>query len=62
MARRFLHVVDWLDRRTSGVGLVTGALFVAGAIASQRIAFTGVGVAFIALGAVMLLRQRKGGD
>ena len=37
-------------------------MFVAGAIASQRIAFTGVGVAFIALGAVMLLRQRKSGD
>ena len=42
--------------------IAAGALFVAGAIASQRIAVTGVGVAFSALGAVMLLRQRKGGD
>ena len=42
--------------------IAAGVMFVAGAIASQRIAFTGVGVAFIALGAVMLLRQRKGGD
>ena len=42
--------------------IAAGVMFVAGAIASQRIAFTGVGVAFIALGAVMLLRQRKRGD
>lgn len=37
MARRFLHVVDWLDRRTSGVGLVTGALFVAGSLTPSLI-------------------------
>ena len=49
------HVAAWLY-------IAAGALFVVGALASQRIAFTGVGVAFIALGAVMLLRQRKGGD
>ena len=39
--------------------ICAGGLFVIGAFASQRIAFSGVGVAFVALGAVMLLRQRK---
>ena len=49
------HVAAWLY-------IAAGALFVVGALASQRIAFSGVGVAFIALGAVMLLRQHKGRD
>lgn len=49
------HVAAWLY-------IAAGALFVIGAFASRQIAFSGVGVAFIALGAVMLLRQRKGRD
>ena len=36
-----------------------GAMFVVGAFASDRIAFSGVGIAFIALGATMLVRQRR---
>ena len=40
--------------------IAAGALFVADAFASGRIAFSGVGLAFVVLGAVILLRQRKG--
>ena len=40
--------------------IAAGVLFVIGALASQRVAFSGVGAAFVALGVAMLLRQRKG--
>ena len=49
-------------RVTAGLYAAAGVLFVIGAFAGGRPAFSGVGVAFIALGAVMLLRQRKSGD
>ncbi|MHC9085238.1 MFS transporter [Luteimonas sp. RIT-PG2_3] len=39
--------------------IVAGAMFVVGAFASDRIAFSGVGIAFIALGVTMLVRQRR---
>ncbi len=47
-------------RLAAGLYIAAGVMFIAGALASQRIAFSGVGVAFIALGVVMLVRQRKG--
>ena len=40
--------------------IAAGVLFVIGALASQRVAFSGVGAAYVALGVAMLLRQRKG--
>ena len=49
-------------RTVAALYAAAGVLFVVGAFNSGRPAFSGVGVAFIALGAVMLLRQRKGGD
>jgi hypothetical protein len=49
-------------RLAAGLYIAAGVMFIAGAVASQRIAFSGVGVAFIALGVVMLVRQRKGQD
>ena len=42
--------------------IAAGVMFVAGAIASQRIAFTGVGVAFIALGALVDWRNVRRQD
>ena len=49
-------------RLTAGLYIAAGVMFIAGAVASQRIAFSGVGVAFIALGAAILVRQRKRGE
>ena len=49
-------------RTVAALYAAAGVLFVVGAFNSGRPAFSGVGVAFIALGAVMLLRQRKSGD
>lgn len=49
-------------RLTAGLYIAAGAMFVAGALASQRIAFSGVGAAFIALGVAILVRQRKSPD
>lgn len=46
-------------RLAAGMYIAAGVLFVVGALASGRIAFSGVGIAFVALGAVMLARQRK---
>lgn len=37
MTAAMLTLLDWLDRRTSGVGLVTGALFVAGSLTPSLI-------------------------
>ncbi|KJZ30437.1 hypothetical protein TW83_14435 [Paracoccus sp. S4493] len=37
MTAAMLTFLDWLDRRTSGVGLVTGALFVAGSLTPSLI-------------------------
>lgn len=37
MTPGMLHFLDWLDRRTSGVGLVVGALFVAGSLTPSLI-------------------------
>ncbi|MFD1482107.1 alpha/beta hydrolase [Paracoccus nototheniae] len=37
MTGRMLTLLDWLDRRTSGVGLVMGALFVAGSLTPSLI-------------------------
>ncbi|HRF83899.1 MAG: MFS transporter [Xanthomonadaceae bacterium] len=42
--------------------IAAGALFAIGALASQRLGFSVVGVAFIALGGAILLRQRKNRD
>ena len=44
---------------TAWLYIAAGVLFVIGAIASQRLTFSGVGIAFVALGAMMLARQRK---
>jgi len=49
------HVAAWLY-------IAAGVLFVIGAVAGKRIGFSAVGVAFIALGAAILLRQRKNRD
>lgn len=49
-------------RVTAGLYIAAGVMFFVGALASQRIAFSGVGVAFIALGAAILVRQRKSRD
>jgi len=45
-------------RVTAGLYIAAGVLFIAGAVASQRIAFGGVGAAFIVLGIAILVRQR----
>lgn len=37
MTAAMLTLLDWLDRRTSGLGLVTGALFVAGSLTPSLI-------------------------
>ncbi|WP_144409338.1 MFS transporter [Pseudoxanthomonas suwonensis] len=49
-------------RVAAGLYIAAGAMFIVGALTSRQIAFSGVGVAFIALGVVMLVRQRKGQD
>lgn len=49
-------------RVSAGLYIAAGAMFIAGALASRHIAFSGVGVAFIALGVAMLVRQRKPRD
>ncbi|HET6396057.1 MAG TPA: MFS transporter [Pseudoxanthomonas sp.] len=49
-------------RVTAALYIAAGAMFIAGALASQRIAFSGVGLAFIALGVAILVRQRKSPD
>ncbi|MBB6064650.1 MFS transporter [Pseudoxanthomonas broegbernensis] len=49
-------------RVTAGLYIAAGVFFLLGALASRQIAFSGVGVAFIALGAAMLVRQRKPKD
>lgn len=39
--------------------IAAGVMFVAGAFASDRIAFSVVGLAFIGLGIAMIVRQRR---
>ncbi|GAB3506171.1 MFS transporter [Pseudoxanthomonas daejeonensis] len=46
-------------RVTAGLYIAAGVMFIAGAVASQRLAFGGVGVAFIVLGVAIVVRQRK---
>lgn len=46
----------------AGMYFLAGVLFVVGALAAQRTGFVAVGGAFMLLGIVLWLRQRKGQD
>ncbi len=49
-------------RRSAGLMVAAGVLFLLAAALGRQVAFAGVGVAFLAIGASFLRKPKQGGD